>query len=135
VTIVLDADRMHIASPQFDVIIRGDQNKVWILRAKDRSYMELKPGGVAHVGAQMDEAMAQMKQKLASLPDAQRKQVEAILASHGMGQDKPAAAPAPAYEKAGDASKVGDWDCQPYRILAGGSRPRRSASPGLPTSA
>jgi hypothetical protein len=61
-----------------------------------------------------------MKQKLAGMPDAQRKQVEAMMGSHGLGEQKAAVAAELTYEKAGDPRKVGEWDCTPYRIVIGG---------------
>jgi hypothetical protein len=118
-TMVLDADRLRITSPSVDMIFRGDQNVVWILTQKDHRYMEMTAAGMAAMGAKVDQAMAQMKQKLAAVPEAQRKQIEAMMASHGLGQDKASAAPELVYEKAGDSRKVGEWDCAPYRILLG----------------
>ena len=119
-TMILDADRLRMSSAASDVIFRGDLNKVWILLAKNHSYLELTPGGVEQIGARVDQAMAQMKEKLAVVPDAQRKQIEAAIASH-MGQGAPSAPPQATYEKAGDARTVGAWSCAPYRIVLGGN--------------
>ncbi|MGD0762572.1 MAG: DUF4412 domain-containing protein [Roseiarcus sp.] len=117
-TMILDADRLRMSSAATDVIFRGDLNKVWILLAKNHSYLELTPGGVEQIGARVDQAMAQMKEKLAIVPDAQRKQIEAALAAH-MGQSA-SAPPQVAYEKAGEVRTVGAWSCAPYRIVLGG---------------
>ncbi len=122
-TIVLDTDRLRMTSALADVIFRGDQNKVWILRSKDHSYIELTPGDMGQAAARMDKAMAQVKQKLASMPEAQRKQIEAMMAARGMGQGAPRTAPRASYEKAGDSRRVGDWDCEPYRIVSNGKLP------------
>ncbi len=119
-TMVLDTDRLRMSSAMADVIFRGDQNKVWVLRSKDHSYIELTPGGMGQMGARMDQAMAQMKQKLAAMPEAQRKQIEAMMAARGMAQGAPSAAPQITYEKAGDSRTVGDWSCAPYRIVVDG---------------
>ncbi len=116
----LDTDRLRMTSPLVDIIFRGDQNKVWVLQSKNHSYLELTPGGMAQVGARMDQAMAQMKQKLAAMPEAQRKQIEAMMAARGMGQSPPSAAPQTTYEKAGDPRTVGQWNCTPYRIVLDG---------------
>jgi hypothetical protein len=67
----------------------------------------------------MDQAMAQMKEKLAAVPEAQRKQVEAMMASH-LGLGAATAPPQVAYEKAGDSRTVGDWSCAPYQVVVGG---------------
>jgi hypothetical protein len=119
-TMVLDTDRLHMSSATTDIIFRGDLNKVWVLRSKDHSYIELTPAGIGQIGARMDQAMAQMKEKLAAVPDAQRKQIEAMMAAHGMGPGAASTPPPVTYEKAGDSRTVGDWSCAPYRIVVGG---------------
>lgn len=119
-TMYLDADRLRMTSALSDIIFRGDQNKMWVLRSRDHSYIELTPGGLEQIGARMDQAVAQMKQKLASMPEAQRKQIEAMMAARGMGQGAPSAAPQITYEKAGDSRMVGEWNCAPYRIAVNG---------------
>lgn len=116
----LDTDRLRMTSPLADIIFRGDQSKVWVLQAKNHSYLELTPGGMAQAGARMDQAMAQMKEKLAAMPEAQRKQIEAMMAARGMGQGAPSAPPQPTYEKAGDFRTVGEWSCAPYRMILDG---------------
>jgi hypothetical protein len=118
-TMVLDTDRLRMSSAAADVIFRGDLGKVWILQSKLHSYIELTPAGLGQMGARMDQAMAQMKEKLAALPEAQRKQIEAMMAAR-MGQGAPSAPPQVTYEKAGDARTVGDWSCAPYRIVVSG---------------
>ena len=118
-TMILDTDRLRMSNAAVDFIFRGDLSKVWVLRAKSHTYLELTPGGLGQMGARMDQAMALMKAKLAAVPEAQRKQVEAMLAAH-VGQCAPAAPPQVGYEKAGDSRTVGDWSCAPYRIVVGG---------------
>ncbi len=116
----LETDRLRMTSALSDVIFRGDQNKAWVLRSRDHSYIELTPGGMGQMGARMDQAMAQMKEKLASMPEAQRKQIEAMMAARGMGQGAPSAPPQITYEKAGESRTVGEWACAPYRIVVDG---------------
>ncbi len=118
-TMILDSDRLRMSTGATDIIFRGDLDKVWILQSKLHGYIELTPAGIAPMGARMDQAMAQMKEKLAVLPETQRKQIEAMMAKR-MGQAAPAVAPQVTYEKAGDARTVGEWSCAPYHVVAGG---------------
>ncbi len=118
-TMVLDTDRLRMSTSAIDIVYRGDLNKLWVLRSKDHTYLELTPGSLGQMGARMDQAMAQMKEKLAALPEAQRKQIEAMMASR-MGQGAPSAPPQVGYEKAGDSRVVGDWSCAPYQVVVGG---------------
>jgi hypothetical protein len=118
-TMILDANRLRMSTAAIDFVFRGDLNKVWVLRSKNHTYFELTPGGLGQMGARMDQAMAQMKEKLAAVPEAQRKQVEAMMASH-LGLGAATAPPQVAYEKAGDSRTVGDWRCAPYQVVVGG---------------
>ncbi len=119
-TMYLESDRLRLTSPESDFIFRGDQNKVWVIRSQDHSYTELTPESMGQMRAQMDQAMDKMRQQMASMPEAQRKQVEALMASRGMGQGGAAAAPKISYERAGEVRKVGDWNCTPYHMVMDG---------------
>ena len=116
-TMTLDTDRLRLSSALFDVIYRGDRGKVWVLQSTAKTYMEVSPAAMAPMAAKMDAAMAVMKQKLAALPEAQRKQAEAMMAQHGAS---PAAPPATTYQKAGDLRQVGSWSCTPFLVTVAG---------------
>jgi hypothetical protein len=118
-TMIVDTDRLRMSTAAIDIVFRGDLNKVWVLRSKDHTYLELTPEGLGQMGARVDQAMARMKEKLAALPEAQRKQIEAMMAAH-MGQGAPSAPPQVDYEKAGDSRTVGNWSCAPYQVVVGG---------------
>jgi hypothetical protein len=115
-TIDLTADKIKITSPQNQMIYRGDQSKVWIVRPEDQAYVELTPEGMSQMKAQMDQRMAQMQQQMAAMPPEQRKQMEAMMASRGMPSGAVSAPPQVTYEKAGDPKKVGDYTCTPYHV-------------------
>ncbi len=121
-TMFLEADKLRMSASHGDMIYRGDQGKVFVVDDKSRSYMEMSPESMGKMKAKMDQAMAQMKQQLAAMPEAQRKQVEAMMAQRGMpgmGQT-PATPPAISYQKSGPARKVGQWDCTPFTVLSDG---------------
>jgi len=112
----LEPDRLRMSSPENDMIFRGDQNKVWVVRPEDKAYIELTPESMAQMKAQIDQMQAQMQQRLASMPPEQRKQMEAMMASRGMGPNAPATPPQITYTKAGEAKKVGDYTCTPFKV-------------------
>jgi hypothetical protein len=114
--IYLEPDHLRMSSPENDMIFRGDQNKVWIVRPQDRAYIELTPESMRQMKAQMDRVMADMRQRLAAMPPEQRKQMEATMAARGMGPDAPATPPQITYEKAGEPKKIGDWTCTPFHV-------------------
>jgi hypothetical protein len=120
-TMYLDGDKVKISSADGDMIYRGDQGKVFTTDKAQRSYMEMSPETMKAMKARMDQAMDRMKQQLASMPEEQRKQVEAMMTSRGMALPGQSAAPPQiAYEKIGDVRKVGKWDCIPYKVTANG---------------
>jgi hypothetical protein len=119
-TIELAADRLKMTSPENQMIYRGDQNKVWMIRPEDKAYVELTPESMSQMKTQMDQAMAQMQQQMASLPPEQRKRMEAMMASRGMGPSAGATPPQVHYEKAGDPKKVGGYSCTPYHVTMPG---------------
>ena len=117
VTIYLDADKFRLTTDATDVIFRGDRDTVWVTRAKSKTYLELTPETMARTAAAMNDTMAAAREKLAALPEAQRKQIEAMMGAKGaaLAATSP---PPPTYEKAGDNRTVGAWSCTPYRVVA-----------------
>jgi hypothetical protein len=120
-TIDLATDKVKMTSPQNQMIFRGDQNKVWIVRPEDQAYVELTPESMSQMKAQMDQRMAMMQQQMASMPPEQRKQMEAMMASRGMGPSASSALPQITYEKAGEPKKVGDFTCTPFHVTMAGA--------------
>jgi hypothetical protein len=118
-TINLAADKVKMVSPENQLIFRGDQNKVWILRPQDKAYIELTPESMSRMKAQMDQAMARMQQQMAAMPPEQRKQMEAMMAARGMGPGGSSAPQQIQFEKAGEPKKVGDFTCTPYHVTMG----------------
>ena len=122
-TIALTADKLKMTTPDNQMIYRGDQNKVWMIRPEDKAYVELTPESMGQMKSQMDQAMARMQQQMAAMPPEQRKRVEAMMASRGMGPSAGAAPPQIHYEKAGDAKKIGGSSCPPYHVTLSGGGP------------
>ena len=117
-TMHLAQDRMSMSLERMGFIYRGDLNKVWVVQPEQHSYFEVTPAGMGEVADRVNQMKAMMKSRLAGLPEAQRKQVEDMMAKNGLNQDSSAPAPQISYEKAGEARKVGDWNCLPYRIVS-----------------
>jgi hypothetical protein len=120
-TMYLESDRLRMTSPTGGLIYRGDMNKAFVIDDKRHSYIEMSPESMQKLSARMNDAMAKMQQSLAAMPEAQRKQVEAMMASRGMpGMDKAPAPPQITYKKNGDPKKVGSWSCVPYTMIMNG---------------
>ena len=121
-TMYLESDRLRMASATGGLIYRGDMNKAFVIDDKRHSYIEMSPESMQKLSARMNDAMAKMQQQMAAMPEAQRKQMEAMMASRGMpGMGKaPAGPPQITYKKTGDAKKVGSWNCVPYTMMMDG---------------
>ena len=122
-TMSLDGDNLKMDRPGGGAMLyRGGEDKVFEVDNEHRTYTEMSPEAMAKIKAKMDAAVAQMRQQMASMPEAQRKQMEAMMAARGMPGlgDASAAPPVISYQKGGAMRKVGKWDCQPYTLLSDG---------------
>jgi hypothetical protein len=123
--IFLEPDRLKMPQGRGAMIYRGDQDKTWSYDDERKVYVELTREGIGQMKAQMDAAMAQLQQRLASLPPEQRKAVEEMVAKQGGGSAALGQPPAPVnvtYEKAGGAQTVGKWRCEGYARLENGRK-------------
>ncbi len=111
-TIYLTPARVRVDSEGSAIIFRTDTGKMLRLSKDKHEYIEIDP---KEIGARVSAVQAQMQQRLQAVPEAQRKQIEAMLAQHGVagGQPKQQAAGV-VYEKTGQTKTVGSWTCQVF---------------------
>src|ERR1700735_5533732 len=104
-TVFIDSDRMKAGSDRHTVIFRGDLQRMWMIDGPGHQYREITPGSMQ---AMQDSAHAAMDQRLANLPEAQRKQVEAMMAQKGGGGMRAPATPSlpPSYRKLGETKTI-----------------------------
>ena len=112
-TLILGDDKLHMTFGPAELIFRGDLGKLWLINSAAHSYTEITPELTAKARAATQAALAAIKGRLAEIPEAERKKVEDMLA----GRQPPKRAAPPSYEKTGEARQIGDWSCQPYRVL------------------
>jgi hypothetical protein len=128
-TMFLDGNNLKMDRPSGAMLYRGGEDKVFEIDNERHTYLELSPEAMAKTKAKMDASLAQMRQQMqqqiAAMPEAQRKQVEAMMAARGLPGlgNAPVAPPVISYQKNGAMRKVGKWDCQPYSLLSDG-KPR-----------
>ena len=93
------------------VIYRADTGTVFNIMKDQKKYMAFDLATQQRMGAMMSAMQEQMKQRMKSLPEAQRKQMEAAMTKAGMQGPKPDTAPKPdaAYVKTGQSKTVGAW--------------------------
>jgi hypothetical protein len=116
-TLILDADKMRMSTNRGAMLYRADTGKMIMINDTSRSYTEISADSLQKMRSAMQ---AQMQQRLAAMPEEQRKKIEAMMAAHGAptGPAMPAEAPrVVTYQKSGEARKVGQWICIPYTML------------------
>jgi hypothetical protein len=118
-TVFLTPDRMKFDLERVAIIVRIDTGKMVSLIKDRHEYMEIDP---KQVSSRIADAQARLQQKLQALPEAQRKQMEAVFAQHGV-PGAPAQQPAvtSSYEKTGQTKTVGSWSCQVFHQKKNGA--------------
>lgn len=100
----LTSDRAKVDTERTEIIVRDDTGKLVMLSKEKREYTEVD-------SKELNARMSQVQQ-LQALPEAQRKQVEAMMAQRGMAGAISAPEAQPVYEKAGQTKTIGIWTCQ-----------------------
>ncbi len=111
-TMSFSADRLKMDLDKMAIIYRADTGTVFNVMKDQHKYFVLDPAAQQRMAAKMSEMQEQLRQRMASMPEAQRKQMEAAMGKVGMPESKPAAAP---YETTGKCKTVGAWSCQVFR--------------------
>jgi Domain of unknown function (DUF4412) len=115
-TMYLTADRMKVDTPKFALIFEIGAGKMVNSLKDKKQYMEVD---VKALGARINDATAMMKQKLESVPEAQRKMIEAMMAQHS-GLPGVQKAVATTYEKTGESKTIGAWPCEMFHLKRDG---------------
>ena len=113
VTMYFAADRLKMDMDTTEMIYRDDTGTIYTVMKRQRQYMVMDPATQQRMAAMMSG----MRQQMQSLPEAQRKQIEA----RGMpGVTQPP--PDSPYVKTGQSKVVGSWSCQVFhKSLGNGS--------------
>jgi hypothetical protein len=111
----LEPERLKIEMRDGGILAAKDRETLIHYDDADRSWSEIDPNRLA---AMRDAAQAVMKQRLAGLPEAQRKKIEEMMGGR-MGADEDG--PAVSLRKEG-ASKVGNWPCTVFGAYRGNAK-------------
>jgi Domain of unknown function (DUF4412) len=116
----LDPERLRMESDEGALIYRADRKVAWFVDDQERSYTEMTAEQGRAAQRALQDMQAQMRQQMSSLPEAQRRQMEEMLARQG----GPGAASAPksTYRKVASDKTVGSWRCDEWEELVGGRR-------------
>jgi hypothetical protein len=86
---------------------------------RTRTYYEVTPADAAVIQAGIQAMRAHLQQQLPNLPEAQRRQVEALLRQQDAGAGNAASV---TYRKLGRSEQVGSWRCEVYERLTNGAK-------------
>jgi hypothetical protein len=122
--VLLERDRMAIGRHDGRLIFRDDLQTAWVVNDSRRSYAELNAQTMEQAKAAAQQTMKDLQAQLKNMPEAQRKQVEAMMAAQGMptapGQN--AEVPAITYRPLGRRSTVGSWSCEMFEQQVAGRK-------------
>lgn len=93
------------------ILFDGTRQAVDIVDMDRKSYVEMTKADIDRMATQLQGAMAMMQQQMASLPPAQRAQMEAMMRGRGMPGATPVAKTE--YKRSG-TDRVGHWTCDKY---------------------
>jgi len=115
-TMALANDRVRIETGSRVMLFLGDQGKAYMVDPASKTYFDL-----SRMGERMAGMNAAMQQRLAGMPEAQRKQIEAMMAQRGVtpGATQGAESAAQGYEKA-ESRTVSGLACTVYHETRGG---------------
>src|SRR5262249_10927181 len=120
-------DKTHVRTQTTDpmgtthvVLFDADKEALYIITPNQKSYSELTKADADRLGAQVNDAMAQMKAQLANMPPEQRAMVEKMMASR-MGGAGTGAGAKTEYRKVG-TDTVGKWTCDKYEGSQNGQK-------------
>lgn len=92
-------------------IYRGDLDKFWMV--DNGKYMEMTKEDMKQMGAQMDDAMKMMEEKMQGLPDDQKKLMEQYMKGKMPGQSMGQATKT-VWKKVGN-ERINKWECTKFQ--------------------
>jgi hypothetical protein len=108
-------------TPQI-VIFDGGKQTLYMVDPAKKSYSEMTKADVDAMGAQLGDAMAQMRKALEALPPAQRARMEEMMKGR-LGGAPGAPGPAAKTEyRRGGTSKASKWTCTVYEGFQNGQK-------------
>lgn len=110
VTMYFTADRLKMDMDTTEMIYRDDTGTIYTVMKRQHQYMVLDSATQQRMAAMMSG----MRQQMQSLPEAQRRQIEAR-GMPGVTQPPPDAP----YVKTGQSKVVGSWSCQVFHKSLG----------------
>jgi hypothetical protein len=119
--VLLQPDRMRATTPRGAMIYRDDRKTVWLLDDREHRYTEMTPQTMNAARQGMDQAMRQMQEQLKTMPEAQRRQIEQMMAQRGM-PGGPAPSAAVTYVKRATGQTVGRWRCDVFEQQTDGKK-------------
>ncbi len=98
-------------------IIRLDQEKVYTVRAKEKTYSVMTFAEIEQMGKKMNAQMEQLQKQMKDMPEEQRKMMEKML-----GGKTPGAQKEPKIEviKTGEQKTINGFACRHYSVLRDG---------------
>lgn len=124
-----EAQKMMIKGNKVRVDVPGGQNAmifdaaadtIYVLELDKKKYLEMDPELFTKLTAGISAMQAQLQAKLASLPEAQRAQMAAMMSKLGQGMLDGGKTPEIKHVETGRKEKVGDYDAEVVEVTEDG---------------
>jgi len=126
-----EAQKMMIKGSKVRVDVPGGKNAmifdagadtIYILELDKKKYMEMDPEMFSKLTAGISAMQAQLQAKLASLPEAQRAQMAAMMSKLGQGMFDGGDTPEIKQVETGRKEKVGDYETEVVEVTEDGTK-------------
>lgn len=112
--------RVDVPGGKNSMIFDADADTIYILELEAKKYMEMDPEMFSKLTAGISAMQAQLQAKLASLPEAQRAQMAAMMSKLGQGMLDGGKVPEIKHVETGRKEKVGDYDAEVVEVMEDG---------------
>jgi hypothetical protein len=117
-----DRMRMEISSNMENevMIFRQDQQLIWVINNKEKSYSKMTRDDLAKMKGQIDQAMKMMEEQLKNMPVEQREMMEKMMPKQGAMQMSKVEKTVYTKKKSGE--KINRWTCDYYEGMVSGKK-------------
>lgn len=112
--------RVDVPGGKNAMIFDAEADTIFVLELDQKKYMEMDPEMFSKLTAGISAMQAQLQAKLASLPEAQRAQMEAMMSKLGQGMLDGGKTPEIEHVETGRKEKVGDYDAEVVEVTEDG---------------
>lgn len=114
--------RIDMPGGKSAMLYDAETDKIYILELESKKYMTMDPAVMEKMMGALSGLQAQLEAQLASMPEAQRAQMRAMMSKMGKGMLDGGKTPELKYEETGRKVKVGDYQTEVVEVSEDGAK-------------